>query len=126
MLRDRSHEYFNLLNELNIPVFVFSAGLGNSVASVMKQAKVLHSNLKIISNFFQYKDGMLNGLKKPMVDMLKTNEIGLVRNRDHIFVIGDSLTDANMANGAFSSSHIIKIGFLNLRVSFCFKHLFQS
>lgn len=84
----------------------------------MKQANVLHPNVKIISNYLQFKDGLLNGLKKPIIDKSKRNKVGLVENRDHIFVIGDLLADANMASEASNSSHTIKIGFLNRRVSF--------
>lgn len=42
----------------------------------------------------------------------------LVHNRDHIIVMGDSIGDADMANGVPASSHIIKIGFLFDHVSF--------
>lgn len=120
-LRDHSHELFAMLHKHDIPVLVFSAGLGNSVVSVLRQANVLHPNVKVISNFLQYKeDGLLDGFKPPMIHTFNKNETALngseyydlVHNRDHIIVMGDSLGDSEMANGVPSSSHIIKIGFL--------------
>lgn len=119
-LRDRTHELFDALLRLQIPVLVFSAGLGNSVVSVLQQANIMHPNVKVVSNFLQYRDGLLNGFQKPMIHTFNKNETvlngseyyELVHTRDHIIVMGDSIGDADMANGVPSSSHILKIGFL--------------
>lgn len=125
-LRDNTQELFKTLNRLNIPVLVFSAGLGNSVVSVLQQANVMYPNVNVVSNFLQYKDGVLDGFKPPMIHTFNKNETALdshkyydlVHNRDHIIVMGDSIGDADMANGVPASSHIIKIGFLYDHVSF--------
>ncbi|XP_055838229.1 7-methylguanosine phosphate-specific 5'-nucleotidase [Episyrphus balteatus] len=119
-LRDHTHELFYSLNRLNVPVLVFSAGLGNSVVSVLKHSKVMYPNVKVISNFLQYKGDMVNGFQEPMIHTYNKNETALegteyydlVHSRDHIIVMGDSIGDAGMANGVPSSSQIIKIGFL--------------
>ncbi|KAH8405142.1 hypothetical protein KR222_004570 [Zaprionus bogoriensis] len=119
-LRDRTHELFAALLRLQIPVLVFSAGLGNSVVSVLQQANIMHPNVKVISNFLQYRDGLLDGFQQPMIHTFNKNETvlngseyyELVHTRDHIIVMGDSLGDADMANGVPASSHILKIGFL--------------
>ncbi|KAM8713191.1 hypothetical protein ACLKA7_013493 [Drosophila subpalustris] len=119
-LRDRTHELFATLLRLDIPVLVFSAGLGNSVVSVLQQANIMHPNVKVVSNFLQYRDGLLDGFQQPMIHTFNKNETvlngseyyELVHTRDHIIVMGDSLGDADMANGVPASSHILKIGFL--------------
>ncbi|XP_055920455.1 7-methylguanosine phosphate-specific 5'-nucleotidase [Eupeodes corollae] len=119
-LRDHTYELFHSLNRLNVPVLVFSAGLGNSVVSVLKHSKVMYPNVKVISNFLQYKGDMLDGFQEPMIHTYNKNETALegseyydlVHSRDHIIVMGDSIGDAGMADGVPSSSHIIKIGFL--------------
>ncbi|XP_075168166.1 cytosolic 5'-nucleotidase IIIB [Haematobia irritans] len=119
-LRDKSDILFNTLDRLNIPVLVFSAGLGNSVVSVLKQANLMYPNVNVVSNFLQYKNGLLDGFQKPMIHTFNKNETALdshryydlVHNRDHIIVMGDSIGDAGMADGVPSTSHIIKIGFL--------------
>ncbi|XP_034475881.1 7-methylguanosine phosphate-specific 5'-nucleotidase-like [Drosophila innubila] len=113
-------ELFAVLLRLEIPVLVFSAGLGNSVVSVLQQANIMHPNVKVVSNFLQYRDGVLDGFQQPLIHNLNKNETvlngseyyELVHTRDHIIVMGDSLGDADMANGVPASSHILKIGFL--------------
>uniref|UniRef100_A0A336LZD2 5'-nucleotidase n=2 Tax=Culicoides sonorensis TaxID=179676 RepID=A0A336LZD2_CULSO len=121
-LRDGTHEMFRELYSLQIPCLVFSAGLGDSVMSVLKHANVLYPNVKVISNFLQYKDDeILDGLgeRERMIHTFNKNETALppeyhelVHDRDHIILMGDSLGDATMANGVPSQSHILKIGFL--------------
>ncbi|XP_016953663.1 7-methylguanosine phosphate-specific 5'-nucleotidase [Drosophila biarmipes] len=119
-LRDRTHEFFADLLRLEIPTLVFSAGLGNSVVSVLRQANVMHPNVKVVSNFLQFRDGLLDGFQQPMIHTFNKNETvldgsdyyDLVHTRDHIIVMGDSIGDADMASGVPASSHIMKIGFL--------------
>uniref|UniRef100_U5EYF0 5'-nucleotidase n=1 Tax=Corethrella appendiculata TaxID=1370023 RepID=U5EYF0_9DIPT len=120
-LRDGTHELFRDLNELNVPCLVFSAGLGDSVVSVLKQAKVLHPNVKVVSNFLQYNsEGLLNGFQEKMIHTFNKNETALegtdyydlIHDRDHVIIMGDSLGDAGMADGMPVTTHILKIGFL--------------
>ncbi|KAH8401919.1 hypothetical protein KR009_008694 [Drosophila setifemur] len=119
-LRDRSPEFFADLHRLDIPTLVFSAGLGNSVVSMLRLGNMMHPNVKVVSNFLQYRDGLLVGLQDPLIHTFNKNEsvlkgseyYDLVHSRDHVILIGDSLGDADMASGVKASSHIIKIGFL--------------
>lgn len=125
-LRDGTHQMFYDLNKQEVPCLVFSAGLGDSVVSVLQQANVLYPNVKVISNFLQYSsDGTLNGLQDKMIHTFNKNETALegteyydlVHDRDHVIVMGDSLGDAGMADGIPTSSHVLKIGFLFDHVS---------
>ncbi|XP_058838785.1 7-methylguanosine phosphate-specific 5'-nucleotidase [Topomyia yanbarensis] len=120
-LRDGTHQMFSDLSNLRVPCLVFSAGLGDSVVSVLRQANVMYPNVKVISNFLQYgADGKLNGLQDKMIHTFNKNETALkgteyydlVHDRDHVIVMGDSLGDAGMADGIPTSSHVLKIGFL--------------
>lgn len=119
-VRDNTRELFRCLNALNIPVLVFSAGLGNCVIAMLRQAGILYPNVKVISNFLQFKDGMLNGFQEPVIHTFNKNETmlegsdyyDLVHYRDHIILMGDTLADSGMADGVPASSHVIKIGFL--------------
>ena len=80
----------------------------------------------MISNFLQYdSNGLLNGLQEKLIHTFNKNEhalegtdyYNLVKERDHVIVMGDSLGDAKMADGVPSSSHVLKIGFLFDHVS---------
>ncbi|XP_067628840.1 7-methylguanosine phosphate-specific 5'-nucleotidase [Eurosta solidaginis] len=119
-VRDNTQELFRILNELNVPVLVFSAGLGNCVIAMLRQAGIMYPNVKVISNFLQFKDSMLDGFKEPIIHTFNKNETmlegsdyyDLVHNRDHIILMGDTLADSGMADGVPASSHVMKIGFL--------------
>lgn len=121
-LRDGSFELFRDLSECEIPVLVFSAGLGDCVVSVLKSADVFYPNVKVVSNFLKFRDGskILDGLKDTLIHAFNKNEHALegtdyyeqVKSRDHVIVMGDSLGDSAMADGVPSQSHVLKIGFL--------------
>jgi 5'-nucleotidase len=121
-LRDGSFELFRDLAECEIPVLVFSAGLGDCVVSVLKSANVFYPNVKVISNFLKFHEDtkILDGLKDKLIHAFNKNEHALegtdyydqVHSRDHVIVMGDSLGDSAMADGVPSQSSVLKIGFL--------------
>lgn len=47
-LRDGSNDLFIHLNRLNIPVLVFSAGLGDTVNALLKETNNLLPNVQVI------------------------------------------------------------------------------
>lgn len=74
-----------------------------------------------MSNFLQFKDGLLTGLDlNNLIHVFNKNETALrgtdyfdmVKSRDHILLMGDSLGDAGMAVGMPSLKHVLKIGYL--------------
>lgn len=74
-----------------------------------------------------------------MITIFNKNEYALrgsdyydtIKDRDNIIVMGDSLGDAQMADGISHSNHVLKIGFLyehviNISILFTFtKNIFQ-
>lgn len=46
-LRDGTNDLFIHLNRLQVPVMVFSAGLGDSVNAVLKESNVLLPNVQV-------------------------------------------------------------------------------
>lgn len=46
-LRDGTHEMFNDLNALKVPVLVFSAGIGDTVQAMLHAADVLMPTVKV-------------------------------------------------------------------------------
>lgn len=51
--RENTKEFFHELNQANIPILVFSAGLGDTVEAVLKHCEVLLPNVEV-SVFFNY------------------------------------------------------------------------
>lgn len=81
----------------------------------------------MVSNYLQYKDGLLDGFDSDrMIHSFNKNEKVLqgtdyyesVYDRTNILLMGDSLGDADMSNGSSASANILKIGFLYEHVRF--------
>lgn len=97
-LRDGTHDLFKLTNELNVPVLVFSAGLGDSIRAVLQHEQVLLPNVKLVSNFLKVKNGILDGFSDeyPLIHTFNKNETVLegteyydmVHNRQHVILMG--------------------------------------
>lgn len=98
VLRFGTQELLKKTNELDVPVLVFSAGLGDTILAIMKHEQVHFPNIKIVSNFLQFKDGLLNGFDdgKPLIHTFNKNETALegteyydmVHTRQHIILMG--------------------------------------
>lgn len=41
-----------------MPVFIFSAGLGDVLEEIIRQAGVYHPNVKVVSNFMDFDDNV--------------------------------------------------------------------
>lgn len=77
---------------------------------------------KVISNFLKYdENGVIQGyLHDNLIHVFNKNEFALkntkyydlIRNRDNVILMGDSLGDAGMADGISHANAILKIGFL--------------
>uniref|UniRef100_A0A8C6DSL9 5'-nucleotidase, cytosolic IIIB n=1 Tax=Moschus moschiferus TaxID=68415 RepID=A0A8C6DSL9_MOSMO len=54
MLRDGYKTFFNTLSQNNIPLFIFSAGIGDVLEEIIRQRKVFHPNIHIVSNYMEF------------------------------------------------------------------------
>ncbi|XP_044254888.1 cytosolic 5'-nucleotidase 3 [Tribolium madens] len=120
-LRDGTKDLFQALQSQDVPILVFSAGLGNIVVSVLKNQNVYLPNVKVISNFLKYDEsGTIEGFTGPLIHVLNKNEFAiknteyfdLVKNRNNVILLGDSLGDAKMADGMAHANYVLKIGFI--------------
>ncbi|XP_074835228.1 7-methylguanosine phosphate-specific 5'-nucleotidase isoform X2 [Carettochelys insculpta] len=125
MLRDRATMFFDKLYHHHIPLFIFSAGLGDILEEVLRQAKVLHSNITVVSNYMDFDDkGVLRQFKEPLIHTYNKNNTVLenmehcqrLSGRPNILLLGDSLGDLSMADGVANVENVLTIGFLNDRV----------
>ncbi|XP_039592468.1 cytosolic 5'-nucleotidase 3 isoform X1 [Polypterus senegalus] len=124
-LREGYEMFFDKLHQHNIPVFIFSAGLGDILEEIIRQAGVYHPNIKVVSNFMDFdENGVLRGFKGELIHVYNKHD-GALKNTDYfrqlkdncnIILLGDSLGDLNMADGVTSVENILKIGFLNDKV----------
>uniref|UniRef100_A0A3P8RV07 5'-nucleotidase n=1 Tax=Amphiprion percula TaxID=161767 RepID=A0A3P8RV07_AMPPE len=124
-LREGFEQFFDHLQQHNVPVFIFSAGLGDVLEEIIRQAGVYHSNVKVVSNFMDFDDnGVLKGFKGELIHVYNKHD-GALRNTEYfkqlreycnIILMGDSLGDLSMADGVPNVENILKIGFLNDKV----------
>ncbi|XP_001506646.1 cytosolic 5'-nucleotidase 3A isoform X1 [Ornithorhynchus anatinus] len=125
MLKEGYENFFDKLNEHSIPVFIFSAGIGDVLEEVIRQAGVYHSNIKVVSNFMDFDDnGILKGFKGELIHVFNKHDGALKRteyfknlkDNSNIILLGDSQGDLTMADGVANVENILKIGYLNDRV----------
>lgn len=125
MLREGYPLFFNHLHEHSIPLLIFSAGIGDILEEVIRQAGVFYSNVKVFSNYMDFDEsGVLKAFKGELIHiynkregaLLNTGHFQELRTRPNVVLLGDSLGDLTMADGVQDMENILKIGFLNDKV----------
>uniref|UniRef100_A0A8C2ZTR9 5'-nucleotidase n=1 Tax=Cyclopterus lumpus TaxID=8103 RepID=A0A8C2ZTR9_CYCLU len=113
MLREGYQLLFDHLYEHSIPLLIFSAGIGDILEEVIRQAGVFHPNVKVFSNYMDFDEtGVLRAFKGELIHiynkregaLLNTGHFQELRTRPNVLLLGDSLGDLTM------------IGFLNDKV----------
>jgi len=125
MLREGYQLFFDHLFEHSIPLLIFSAGIGDILEEVIRQAGVFHPNVKVFSNYMDFDEsGVLTAFKGELIHiynkregaLLNTGHFQELRTRPNVLLLGDSLGDLTMADGVQDIENILKIGFLNDKV----------
>ncbi|CAH8452789.1 unnamed protein product [Heterobilharzia americana] len=130
VIRDNATIFLNKLAQNNIPMIIFSGGIGNVIETLLTALNIPLDNIRIVSNFMDFNsEGRLVGFQDPVIHSLnKTYKIiqnseyyeTVLSKRTCILLIGDSDNDAAMIDNRqkFSSGQIIviRIGFLNEKI----------
>ncbi|CAN2389684.1 Cytosolic 5'-nucleotidase 3A [Pristimantis euphronides] len=125
MLKEGYETFFDKMNEHAIPVFIFSAGLGDVLEETIRQSGVYYPNIKVVSNFMDFDDnGVIKGFKGELIHVYNKHDGALRRTEyfshlkpnSNIILLGDSLGDLSMADGVPNVENILKIGYLNDKV----------
>ncbi|XP_059366104.1 cytosolic 5'-nucleotidase 3-like [Carassius carassius] len=125
MLRDGYQQFFDHLHQMSVPLLIFSAGVGDVLEEVIRQAGVFHPNVKVFSNYMDFDEsGVLQAFKGELIHIYNKRE-GALLNAEHfkelqsrcnVLLLGDSLGDLNMSDGVMDLENILKIGYLNDKV----------
>jgi HAD superfamily hydrolase (TIGR01544 family) len=120
--RDKCEELFRELDSFNIPLLVFSAGLGDTLLEVFRQFSAVRPNLHVVSNRLVFDEaGVAVSHSHPLVhsynkgkspEQLAAVESFIV-GRSNVILAGDSQGDPKMADSLPHTHHVLKIGFLN-------------
>ncbi|XP_015217687.2 cytosolic 5'-nucleotidase 3 isoform X1 [Lepisosteus oculatus] len=125
MLRDGYKVFFDQLHEHNIPLLIFSAGIGDVLEEIIRQVGVFHPNIKVFSNYMDFdENGVLKAFKGELIHTYNKREGALLNSghfaelgdRRNIILLGDSMGDLTMADGVQNMENILKIGYLNDKV----------
>ncbi|XP_053517313.1 7-methylguanosine phosphate-specific 5'-nucleotidase isoform X3 [Artibeus jamaicensis] len=125
MLREGYQTFFNTLHQNDIPLFIFSAGIGDVLEEIIRQMRVLHPNIHIVSNYMDFdEEGFLQGFKGQLIHTYNKNSsvcenssyFQQLQGKTNILLLGDSMGDLTMADGVPGVENILKIGFLNDKV----------
>ncbi|KAK3732734.1 hypothetical protein RRG08_005899 [Elysia crispata] len=125
-LRDGCKEFFHQLHTVEIPLLIFSAGLGDIISETIKQRATFYpENMKIVANFLEFDEmDKVIGFTGEIIHTFNKNENAVhsgdyfsnIRHRENLLLLGDTLGDLGMAKGADNIECILKIGFLNFKV----------
>jgi len=118
-LREGIIEFMNDLAARGIPLLVLSAGFGDVIEIVLKEAGVYTDNVHVVSNFLEYdEDGKAVAYRAPIVHGMNKCEQELgpyekdVVDRPNVILVGDMVGDGNMADGLVHDT-VLKIAFHN-------------
>ncbi|KAK7343961.1 hypothetical protein VNO77_13112 [Canavalia gladiata] len=150
-LREGVSELFEFLEERDIPVLIFSAGLADIIEEVLRQK--LHrsfKNVRIVSNRMVFDDdGHLVSFKGKLIHSLNKNEHALdmaapvheqlgdmdgptddnasFKKRTNVLLLGDHVGDLGMSDGLNYETRI-SVGFLNHNIEnslSCYREAFD-
>ncbi|XP_032358962.1 7-methylguanosine phosphate-specific 5'-nucleotidase isoform X2 [Etheostoma spectabile] len=125
MLRDGYKVFFDRLTEQQVPLLIFSAGVGDVLEEVIRQNHVFLPNVHIISNYMDFDEtGVLRAFKGQLIHTFNKREGALshaaglreLHGRPNVLLLGDSLGDLTMADGVSEQQNILTIGYLNDQV----------
>ncbi|XP_053385387.1 cytosolic 5'-nucleotidase 3-like isoform X2 [Mercenaria mercenaria] len=126
MLRDGCTDFFDKLHKCDVPLLIFSAGVGDIIRELISQHSTFYNNMHVVSNDLDFdENGKMIGFKGEMIHVFNKNE-NAVHDSDYfsnlshctnVLLMGDSLGDLQMANGAENVEAKLTIGFLNTRVA---------
>lgn len=134
-LRDGFENFFGTLYQYEIPLFIFSAGIGDILEEIIRQAGVYHPNIKVVSNYMDFDDqGILTNFKGKLIHTYNKNNSVLMdaeyfqqmSHRSNIILLGDTLGDLTMAEGVTKLDNILRIGYLNDKVEELMEQFLQS
>lgn len=117
-------DYFFFTTErYDIPLLIFSAGLGDIITEWIISQCGSFKNQKVISNFmvFDEQTHKVTSFQDQLIHVYNKNESVLedteyghyIENRHNLMLLGDSPGDIDMMNGLTNINNVLKIGFLN-------------
>lgn len=124
-LRKGATSLIHLAKEHHIPLHIFSAGIYDIIHAFFKYLRLDHPGMHVVSNMMEFDavTGKVVGFKGNLIHSFNKNGTVLrgspgwahVAGRRSIILLGDSITDVNMAVG-LEVDTVLSVAFLNDRI----------
>jgi HAD superfamily hydrolase (TIGR01544 family) len=121
MPRPGFKEFFRAAKEYNVPVLIFSAGLGDLIREYLMYHDSYSQNSHIISNFAKFNeegkcigwnDDIVSSMNKDESHALYTPWKSEITTRRNVLLLGDHDADIHMVDGNKHDT-VLSVGFLN-------------
>ncbi|XP_061611592.1 7-methylguanosine phosphate-specific 5'-nucleotidase-like isoform X1 [Phyllopteryx taeniolatus] len=125
MLRDGYRVFFDHLAQRDVPLLIFSGGVGDVLEEVIRQHGVFRPSVHVIANYMDFDHaGVLRAFKGDLIHTFNKRKGALshvarfpeLQARRSVLLLGDSLGDLNMAAGVPEPRRLLTVGFLNDQV----------
>ena len=140
-LRAGAAELLRYCSAQSLPLLVFSAGLGDCIASFLAQSQLLFPCVDIVSNWMRWGrdeaagDEVIVGFESDLIHSLNKDYHHVRRQREregrgrealdalhaesrrNVLLLGDSLGDVRMVHGLEGVGALLRVGFVNGRCS---------
>lgn len=120
--RAGAKEFLKKMKELDVPVIIISAGIGNVIEEFLKNEKDYSKNIKIVSNFIIFENGLIKEITGGTIHALNKNIVKLddeskeiLKNRENILLLGDGIGDLKMVSKE-NIKNTISVGFLDEKI----------
>lgn len=115
-------DFLKKMNEFNVPVIIISAGIGNVIEEFFKRENDIYDNISIVSNFVEFENGIIKGIRGETIHALNKNIVRLdekskakIIGRENILLLGDGIADLKMVSED-KIKNTITIGFLDEKI----------
>eukprot|EP01091_Cochliopodium_minus_P009522 TRINITY_DN2361_c0_g1_i1.p1 TRINITY_DN2361_c0_g1~~TRINITY_DN2361_c0_g1_i1.p1 ORF type:complete len:238 (-),score=63.06 TRINITY_DN2361_c0_g1_i1:29-742(-) len=119
--RNGNDSFFQFCKEKNVPLLIFSAGLGDVIDAMLNEYNLESENVHVVSNFIQFDEkGAALKFQSDNIHIYNKKEANLkdtpfaksLVERRNVILMGDSEGDIHMHEG-IEHDLVFKVGFLN-------------
>jgi 5'-nucleotidase len=121
-LRKGAKEFLRKMFELDVPVVIISAGIGNFIERFLRLQGCKFENIHLVSNFIRFENGIATGVGNTIIHTTNKNTVSLgaelvarLADRKDILLLGDNLADAKMVP-AETEGQVVRVAFADYNV----------
>lgn len=122
-LRDGFNELVKKMHNSQVPLLIFSAGIGDVLEEVLLQCSEITPGMKFVANYMAFDNSdCVVGFESEFIHTFNKNGdfvtsdqewVENTLNRGNVILLGDMIGDVTMADGVSDPKTSLKIGFLN-------------